>query len=153
MFVDGCTDKYKYNEVKKWSTNVPGKDIFALDKVFFMHNVDVSHWTCAVIFTEEKRIQYYDSMGNDGHALMIYLKDEWFEKKGGELPDANEWKIVGAVDGVPQQQNGFDCGVFACMFADFLSRDRPLSFNQDYITNQECRERIAFSILNGAVIE
>jgi hypothetical protein len=85
LFVDGCTDKYKYNEVKKWSTNVPGKDIFALDKVFFMHNVDVSHWTCAVIFMEEKRIQYYDSMGSDGHAyttgLMIYLKDEWFEKR------------------------------------------------------------------------
>ena len=68
--------------------------------------------------------------------------------------DADEWQIAGAVDGVPQQQNGFDCGVFACMFADFLSRDRPLcSFDQDYIINQECRERIAFSILNGAVIE
>ena len=54
LFVDGCTDKYNYNKVKKWSTNVPGKDIFALDKVFFRHNVDGSHWTCAVIFMEEK---------------------------------------------------------------------------------------------------
>jgi len=134
LFVDGCTDKYNYNKVKKWSTNVPGKDIFALDKVFFRHNVDGSHWTCAVIFMEEKRIQYYDSMGSDGHAyttgLMRYLKDEWAAKKGGEIPDADKWRIVGAVDGVPQQQKGFDCGVFACMFADFLSLDRPLSFNQ-----------------------
>ena len=65
LFANGC---YNYNEVKKWSKNVPGKDIFALDKVFFMHNVDGIHWTCAVIFMEEKRIQYYDSMGSDGYA-------------------------------------------------------------------------------------
>ena len=47
------------NEVKIWSKNVPSKDMFALDKFFFMHNVDESHWTCAVIFMEENRIQYY----------------------------------------------------------------------------------------------
>ena len=82
--------------------------MFALDKVFFMHNVDKSHWTCAVIFMEEKRMQYYDSMGSDFHAyttvLMIYSKDEWSAKKGGELPDTGKWKIVGAVDGVPQKK-------------------------------------------------
>ena len=85
--------------------NVPVKDMFALDKVFFMYNVYGSHWTCAVIFIEEKRIHYYDSMSSDGHAyttgLMIHLKDEWSAKKGGELPDAYKWNIVGAVDGVP----------------------------------------------------
>ena len=86
-FFDGCTDKYNYNEVKRWSVNVPGKDICALDKVFFMHNVDGSNWrTCAVIFIEEKIIvQRFNG----------YLKDEWFVKKGGELPDADKkWRIV-----------------------------------------------------------
>ena len=46
------------NEVKIWSNNVPGIDMFALGKVLFMQNVDESHWSCAVIFTEEKRIKY-----------------------------------------------------------------------------------------------
>ena len=48
---------------------------------------------------------------------MKYLKYEWSAKKGGELPNSDKWNIVGAVDGVPQQQNGFDCGFFACLFA------------------------------------
>ena len=40
------------NEVKIWSTNVPGKDIFALGKVFFVHSVDESNWTCVIILME-----------------------------------------------------------------------------------------------------
>ena len=48
---------------------------------------------------------------------MIYIKDEWATKKGDELRDSDKWKIAGAVDSVPQQKNGFDYGVFACMFA------------------------------------
>ena len=42
----------------------------------------------------KKRIQYYDSMGGDGYkysgALFRYLKDEWSDKKGGQLPDADK---------------------------------------------------------------
>ena len=60
-------------------------------------------------------------MVSDDHeyttVLLIYLKDEWATKKGDELPESDKWKIAGAVDSVPQQKNGFDCGVFACMFA------------------------------------
>ena len=40
------------NEVKIWSKNIPGKDMFSLGKVLFMNNVDESHWTCAVNFME-----------------------------------------------------------------------------------------------------
>jgi hypothetical protein len=45
---------------------------------------------------------------------------------------------------------GFDCGVFTCMFADFISKDCPLVFGQSHVT--QCRERIALSILNGQAI-
>lgn len=152
---EGCTNRYCYKNVKRWSKKVPGKDIFNLSKIVFACNVGGAHWTCAVIFMEEKRIQFYDSMGGDGYgyteALMRYLKDEWAAKKGGELPGADQWKIVGAVNGIPQQMNGYDCGVFTCMFGDYLSLDRPLSFNQNHIN--QCRERIALSILNGQAIE
>ena len=59
-------------------------------------------------------------MISDGHeyttGLMIYIKDYWAAKKGHELPDSDKQKIAGAVDSVPQHKNGFDCGVFACMF-------------------------------------
>ncbi len=59
---------------------------------------------------EEKKIQYYDSMGGSGmvklKGLLQYLKDEWkAKKKGGEL-DVSEWELVGCTRDTPQQLNG-----------------------------------------------
>ncbi len=31
---------------------------------------------------------------------------------------------------IPKQLNGSDCGVFACKFADFASRDARITFTQ-----------------------
>ena len=100
-------------------------------------------------------MQFYDSMHGHGmyylKGLMQYLKDEWSAKKGGELPDADKWTLVPCETTVPCQENGYDCGVFTCMFADFLSFDRQLTFSQEHIT--QCRERIALSIMKGVAIE
>ena len=114
-------------------------------------NIDRTHWVCAVAFMQEKRIQYYDSFGADGmeylRAIMQYIKDEHMDKKKSPLPDEADWKLVPCQSDTPHQLNGYDCGVFTCMFADFVSKDCPLVFGQDHITL--CRERIALSILIG----
>lgn len=145
---------YRYANVKRWSKKVPGKDIFNLDKIFFPINVGGVHWVCAVVFMLEKRIQFYDSMGGSGmdymKDLMRYLKDEHQAKKGSPLPDEDKWRLVPCTSDTPMQQNGFDCGVFTCMFADFLSKNCPLTFSQEHVT--QCRERIALSIMNGSAI-
>ena len=44
----------------------------------------------------------------------------------------------------PQQYNGCDCGVFALIFADYLSRGAPLSFSQKHM--EHFRLRIASDI-------
>ena len=46
---------------------------------------------------------------------------------------------------------GVDCGVFTCMFCDFISNDCSLVFNQDHIN--KCRDRIAISIMKNCAIE
>lgn len=47
---------------------------------------------------------------------------------------------------------GFDCGVFTCMFCDFIAKDCPISLlTQDHINY--CRQRIALSILQGNALE
>ena len=60
-------------------------------------------------------------MGSDGHRyktdLMRYLKYEWDEKNRYKLPYSDKWNIVGAVDGVLQHKNDFDCGLYECMYA------------------------------------
>jgi len=151
---DGSSGNYKYANVKRWSKNVPGKDIFALSKIFFPVNIMNQHWTCAAIFMEDKRIQFFDSMHGTGirylKGLFQYLKDEHQAKKGCPLPDQDQWQLVCCTNDTPVQNNGNDCGVFTCMFADFLSTDCPLSFSQKHI--HQCRERIALSIMNGSAI-
>jgi sentrin-specific protease 1 len=152
---EGKSNRYTYSNVKAWTKNVPGGDIFCLDKVFIPVNISNVHWTCAVIFVQEKTIQYFDSMGGDGmkylKALLEYIKDEWGSKNQGQaLPNQAEWKLVSTTIDTPRQENGFDCGVFTCMFADFLSLGYPLLFKQEHIT--QCRERIALSILKGSAI-
>jgi len=145
---------YEYRNVKRWSKKVPGKDIFNLNKVIIPINQGGAHWVCAVIFVREKRIQMYDSLGGSGQDyleyLFEYLKDEHLDKKKEPLPHQDEWKLVPTQNDTPHQRNGFDCGVFTCMFADFLSRDCPLVFSQEHIT--QCRERIALSIMNGSAL-
>ena len=83
--------------------------------------------------------------------LLNYLKDEWKAKKGGDLPDADSWRLVTCTADTPVQENGFDCGVFTCMFADFISMDKSLVFSQEHIT--QCRKKIALSIMNGIALE
>lgn len=45
---------------------------------------------------------------------------------------------------------GYDCGVFICMFAYFLSAGRGLEFSQN--ETEHCRRFIALSILRGFVM-
>ena len=142
--------RYHYDNIRRWSNNVPGQDIFALDKLIVPINISQQHWTCAVIFMQEKRIQYYDSVLGDGlyylRALRRYLKDEHRNRKHLAL-DTSSWTLVECQSDTPKQENGYDCGVFTCMFADYVSVDKPFDFNQATVTM--CRHRMALSILRG----
>jgi len=104
--------KYNYEKVKGWSKNVPGKDIFNLKYILCPINLNIRHWTVAVIFMEAKRIQYYDSMGKTDMAklegLLQYVKDEYRAKNGKEM-DAMEWELVPCKMDTPRQENGELC--------------------------------------------
>lgn len=167
---------YEYRNVKRWSKKAPGKDIFNLDKVFFPINEGRMHWLCGVADITNKRVQIYDSMGSNGThylgSIFRYLQDEHMDKKKTPLPDIDQWELVECERDTPRQRNGkclesdgspettttttltcssgYDCGVFTCMFADFISKSCPLVFSQEHIT--QCRERIALSIMNGKAI-
>ena len=60
---------YNYEKVRRWSSNVPGKDIFNLKYIICPVNEGNIHWTLAVIFMEEKRIQWYNSTGGTDHKI------------------------------------------------------------------------------------
>jgi Ulp1 family protease len=50
---------------------------------------------------------------------------------------------------VPQQDitNTTDCGVFVCMYCNFILNDCKLDFNQHNITKSHLRDRMILSIL------
>ena len=60
-------------------------------------------------------------------ALLRYLKDE--AKKISFDFNEKDWTLF-VDDAIPKQDNGYDCGVFVCMFADFLTDNLPFAFSQ-----------------------
>eukprot|EP01039_Chlorochromonas_danica_P002907 gene2907-3173_t len=138
--------KYAYSQVRRWSRKF---DVFALEKVFIPINIHNTHWTLAVVYMQEKKIVFYDSMSGGG---MVYLRDlkrwvadEHRDKKGTDL-DMSSWTTMSA-QGIPQQRNGYDCGVFVVMCADYLTDDLPLTYRQEEMS--ENRLKIAASIEQG----
>ncbi|RHY39933.1 hypothetical protein DYB34_003700 [Aphanomyces astaci] len=129
---------YNYVNVRRWTRKI---DIFAMDKIFVPVNI-----------RNEKRIQYFDSMAGAGsqclEVLLKYLHDESQHKKNTPF-DATGWELVGTTDDTPQQDNSFDCGVFTCMFADYLSLDRPLTFSQRDM--KFYRRRMVLRMVHGSI--
>lgn len=90
----------------------------------------------AIIDMRTKTITYYDSLGdyNDTvlNNLILFLKDEHLNNKNREYDTHFRKKSVRRTT-VPQQENGYDGGVFACVYAEFIARNEILdrdSFSQ-----------------------
>lgn len=115
------------------------------------------HWCMSAIDIVKRRITYYDSLGGSGEEccsiLFDWLQRECLERNtcGGGLR-VDEWKLYPSPK-IPQQKNGYDCGVFSILYAAFLSRGVDISkdlFHQNDI--KKWRERISVEIIEGSLI-
>ena len=87
--------------------------------------------------------------------LLQYVLDEiskitMIEENSGDdlLFDKTEWTMnAHPPEDVPQQNNDYDCGVYICIFAEFITFNLPLHFEQKHI--DMCRNRIAMGILSS----
>ncbi|WWC66956.1 uncharacterized protein I206_100863 [Kwoniella pini CBS 10737] len=127
-----------YSAVKRWTKKV---DIFSMNTVVFPINIGNMHWTACAVNFDEKRIEYYDSMGDGGRhrddvfeLVRSYLNSEHKERKG------KSFNFEGWSDefnkNTPQQSNGSDCGVFSCQTLEMISRGRDLK-KQGFEFNSE----------------
>ncbi len=48
---------------------------------------------------------------------------------------------------IPQQENVSDCGVFVCMFCDYIMNGCKLNFKQDDVMEGSWRQKMILSIL------
>ena len=61
-----------------------------------------------------------------------YLMDENVDKKGCKMPNAEKWELKGMTNSdIPQQENVSNCGVFVCMFCEYILNGCELNFKQD----------------------
>jgi sentrin-specific protease 1 len=108
----------------------------------------------SVINIKSKRFEYYDSLnGMSYHEIFKNLKNYLID----EIKDKNyEINLIDLVKNynsyvpsnkTPQQSNGYDCGVFTCVFANYVSQDKNFDFNQTHITNY-FRKKFILNILN-----
>ncbi|KXN83566.1 Sentrin-specific protease 1 [Leucoagaricus sp. SymC.cos] len=116
------TDGYDKGRLAKWTKKI---DIFSKDVILIPVNHNNAHWTAAAINFRRKRIESYDSMGMAKDIVFMhlrkYLDAEHRNKKKAPF-DFTEWKNYAPDELTPQQENGFDCGVYTCAFLEALSR-------------------------------
>ncbi|XP_023371135.1 sentrin-specific protease 1 [Otolemur garnettii] len=139
-----------YQAVKRWTKKV---DVFSVDILLVPIHLGV-HWCLAVVDFRKKNITYYDSMGGINNEackiLLQYLKQESIDKKRKEF-DINGWQLFSKKSQeIPQQMNGSDCGMFACKYADCITKDRPINFTQQHMPY--FRKRMVWEILHRKLL-
>lgn len=129
--------RYNYARVRKWTKSI---DVFRYDKLLVPVNLEV-HWCLAVVNLRDRQFEYYDSLQDPRResaaqrlcvaSLRQWLVDEWADKRpaGVPRPDVAAWRDV-MHPAIPHQQNGHDCGVFACTFAECITRGARFAFDQ-----------------------
>lgn len=66
---------YAKANLKRWTKRMK-VDIFSLDKFLVPINIGNMHWTCAVVDFQKKRIEYFDSLPDNGHRKTVFKV--WF---------------------------------------------------------------------------
>jgi histone-lysine N-methyltransferase SETD2 len=110
----------------------------------------------------KRRIDYYDSlnanqtrsMGNNKYKLntsimkvvLSYLQMKHFELKKDKAWSSDDWEMNPSCS-APQQENRIDCGVFVCMYIDFIHDGCELDFTQKDIDYGGWRRKMMLSIL------
>ncbi|XP_006454775.1 hypothetical protein AGABI2DRAFT_198348 [Agaricus bisporus var. bisporus H97] len=92
-------------------------------------NHNNAHWTAAAINFRRKRVESYDSMGMAKSIVFSHLRkylDAEHRNKKKTPFDFTGWQDYAPDDVTPQQENGYDCGVFTCQFLEALSRGEEM---------------------------
>ncbi|KZV24822.1 hypothetical protein F511_26481 [Dorcoceras hygrometricum] len=123
---------YNFQSVRRWTTlKKLGYSLLDCDKIFVpIHKTN--HWCLAVIDKKDKKFQFLDSFKMvDNKVLKVlarYYVDEVKDKTDEDI-DVRSWEEEFVKD-LPEQENGYDCGMFMLKYADFYSRDIGLHFSQ-----------------------
>ncbi|RUP45318.1 hypothetical protein BC936DRAFT_148315 [Jimgerdemannia flammicorona] len=140
---------YGFQKVKRWTKKI---DLFSKSYVIVPVHLGM-HWCCAVINFVKHRVEYYDSLHGanpDCHKILrAYIQQESLDKKK-EPYDLSDWEDYEPKT-CPNQENGYDCGVFASTVAEYISREEPFDFGQKHM--KYIRERMIYEIITSRLMD
>ncbi|XP_053280325.1 sentrin-specific protease 1 [Pleuronectes platessa] len=139
-----------YSAVRRWTKKT---DIFSKDILLVPVHLGV-HWCLSIVDFRKKVVVYFDSMGRNNdkacRILFDYLLQESKDKRGIEL-DTSGWTLHSKNPSeIPQQMNGSDCGMFTCKYADYITKDKPITFTQKHMPY--FRRRMVWEIVNHKLL-
>lgn len=139
-----------YSTVRRWTKKV---DIFSVDIILVPVHLGV-HWCLSVVDFRKKSVVYFDSMGGNNdeacRILLKYLEQESEDKRGRDF-DTSGWILQSKKrNEIPQQMNGSDCGMFTCKYAEYITKDKPITFTQKHMPY--FRRRMVWEILNRRLL-
>ena len=82
--------------------------------------------------------------------MLRYLRLKFNDKSMLHGREFGKWTTESAGRSTPQQENGYDCGVYVVLTADFISDDLPLTFNANHVTSH--RLMMAAAIMRGRLL-
>lgn len=137
-----------YAEVERWTRKV---DVFAQDLLLVpVHRG--AHWCMAIVDFRKKSISYYDSYGSENPTCLTllkhYLMHEHLNKKQWHF-DVIDWMFED-VKNAPRQDNAYDCGVFACTFAEYIAANHMVTFTQRDVP--QLRKKMIYEIITKKLL-
>ena len=144
-------NNYNYERVRRWTRNI---NIFSLERIYFIWNIDNCHWITIEIRIDLQRIQIYDSLYSTETKNKVYnIIVQWISDEARRLhlhiPDYRRWCVEIDNTSNPQQRGTTDCGVYATIFQHLLSNNLPITIEHQDIHG--IREILQHTILEDGM--
>ena len=82
------------------------------------------HWTLLVLdFSKRIIVELNSVFSTSLEIVQIYYRFLMTLEKTLNCQSRSKWSVYKPVD-LPKQTNGYDCGVFTCLFADIICQGR-----------------------------
>merc|ERR1739840_7953 len=109
------------------------------------------HWILVAVETSTKTLNYFDSLERErifspGPRKVKKFMEKHYKDRGETVT----FKIKRRKD-APLQENGYDCGVFLCQYAERIARRSTLNFSQKDLYLADTRERMTQELLEGRI--
>ena len=131
--IDGRTDERNAERL----LHIPN----SVKSVYCPVNIQMRHWILLILNMQTKEIMVYDPKDKENEITVgKYL--QWL--------GASAWSAVYPKlqrPRIPRQSNGYDCGVFVCMYASYLMHKHDFDFTQRDM--RDFRKWIAHRIARG----